>query len=288
MGEQRNKPDPVEVIATAIASLGEATAATIAAHAGMAYSTVTPKLRALEDAGRAERVKRDSRTLWRLVTNPASTTGREPAQQADSAAVKTTAGNGPTSVRLPEPADAETAAAKTPGIGDDPHDRTAETPATEPEPTAATTPASPDTDTSPDGEDAGDTVTAANAVKLDDDTNTGPAAANPNPAHTESPEPDTPGRRAGRGDADTAPAPPAAGRTRRPPGELARTALAILQAHPGTAYKVGEMAKLIDQADQGKNYPKASPGAVVLALDALCDTGAATKVADKPATYQLA
>jgi hypothetical protein len=61
-----------------------------------------------------------------------------------------------------------------------------------------------------------------------------------------------------------------------------------MQANPGTAYKVGELAKLIDRADEGRNYPKASPGAVVLALDALADGGKATKVSDRPATYQLA
>jgi hypothetical protein len=36
----------------------------------------------------------------------------------------------------------------------------------------------------------------------------------------------------------------------------------------------------------GTGYPKASPGAVVLALNSLVDAGEATQVADKPATYQ--
>jgi hypothetical protein len=61
-----------------------------------------------------------------------------------------------------------------------------------------------------------------------------------------------------------------------------------MQANPQTAYKVGEMANLIDQADEGKGYPKASPGAVVLALNTLADGGQAKQVSDKPATYQLA
>jgi hypothetical protein len=69
MDRQSGRSDPVEVVAAAIAALGEDTAANIAARAGMAYSTVTPKLRALEDAGRAERVKRDGRTLWQLTAD---------------------------------------------------------------------------------------------------------------------------------------------------------------------------------------------------------------------------
>jgi hypothetical protein len=43
-----------EKVATTIGRLGQATAAAIAAEAGVAYSTTNKKLRALEAAGRAE------------------------------------------------------------------------------------------------------------------------------------------------------------------------------------------------------------------------------------------
>ena len=63
-----------------------------------------------------------------------------------------------------------------------------------------------------------------------------------------------------------------------------------MQANPDTPYKVTELARLIDQADadDGHPYPKASPGAVVLACDRLVDRGNLTKVSEKPATYQFA
>jgi hypothetical protein len=54
-------------VLAAIAELGEATAAAIAEHAGLGYSTVTPKLRTWENTGQAERFRTsDGRTLWRL------------------------------------------------------------------------------------------------------------------------------------------------------------------------------------------------------------------------------
>jgi hypothetical protein len=56
----------VAKVLTALADLGEATAAAIADHAGIGYSTTTPKLRTLEDAALAERFRVESRTLWRI------------------------------------------------------------------------------------------------------------------------------------------------------------------------------------------------------------------------------
>src|SRR3954447_3462041 len=77
-----------ETVATAIGRLtrdggtddGGATAADIAAAAGMAYSTTNKKLRALKDAGRATSFDGpDKRTLWRLTTaGPADTIGATP------------------------------------------------------------------------------------------------------------------------------------------------------------------------------------------------------------------
>ncbi|MEV0430588.1 MarR family transcriptional regulator [Micromonospora sp. NPDC050495] len=56
----------IKVLA-ALAELGEATAAEVAERAGLGYSTTTPKLRAWEGTGQAERFPAgDGRTLWRL------------------------------------------------------------------------------------------------------------------------------------------------------------------------------------------------------------------------------
>ena len=56
----------IKVLA-ALAELGAASAAAVAEHAGLGYSTTTPKLRAWETSGQAERVRTDDgHTLWRL------------------------------------------------------------------------------------------------------------------------------------------------------------------------------------------------------------------------------
>ena len=51
------KPDPVEAAATALAAVGPVTAAQLASHLGVAYPSITPRLRRLETDGRAERIK---------------------------------------------------------------------------------------------------------------------------------------------------------------------------------------------------------------------------------------
>jgi ATP dependent DNA ligase domain len=67
------KPDPVEAAATALAAVGPVTAAQLASHLGVAYPTITPRLRRLETDGRAERIKEPGtgRTLWH--TTPPTT-----------------------------------------------------------------------------------------------------------------------------------------------------------------------------------------------------------------------
>src|SRR5205814_2360232 len=76
-------------------------------------------------------------------------------------------------------------------------------------------------------------------------------------------------------DSDTAtePAPAAdAGGTRpirRAPGDLDRAILRILHSQPDNVFKVGELCKLINKAEEGAGVPKASPGAVVLAAQRL-------------------
>ena len=72
------KPDPVEAAATALAAVGPVTAAQLATHLGVAYPTITPRLRRLETDGRAERMKERTtgRTLWHTTvpTRPPTST----------------------------------------------------------------------------------------------------------------------------------------------------------------------------------------------------------------------
>ncbi|MCW6007701.1 helix-turn-helix domain-containing protein, partial [Micromonospora sp. CPCC 205371] len=71
MDTKTAKPDPTEVVAETLRACGDLTAAALAEKIGMGYSTVTAKLRTLEDAGRAGRVQANGRTFWRLTTPPA-------------------------------------------------------------------------------------------------------------------------------------------------------------------------------------------------------------------------
>lgn len=74
---------------------------------------------------------------------------------------------------------------------------------------------------------------------------------------------------------------------RRAPGSLGRAVMVILRAHPHVAFKVGELSKLINQAEAGTGMPPASPGAVVLACQRRVNAGEAILAAEKPASFQL-
>ncbi|MDG4795039.1 hypothetical protein [Micromonospora sp. WMMD1082] len=272
MDTKTAKPDPIEVVAQTLRTRGQLTAAAIAEETGMAYSTVTPKLRALEDAVRAERVKINGRTFWRLTTAPAqaptadsgdtasvpdanidTTTTTEPPPPAEAAPTTTDDGTsdpGHTTDADPTPTPDAASPADTPDRGPD---APAGTPAANPAPDPA--PASEPTATAPGDQASGDSASAAHPT--------------PEPA---------PGTSA------------ADGTNRRPSGALGSTALRVMRANPDTPYKVTELARLIDRADaaDGHTYPKASPGAVVLVCDRLVGQGYAIKVVEKPATYQLA
>ncbi|MEV6931384.1 hypothetical protein AB0M46_43770, partial [Dactylosporangium sp. NPDC051485] len=84
-------------------------------------------------------------------------------------------------------------------------------------------------------------------------------------------------------------APPTGGQParRRASGELDRSILAILRAQPDRAFKVSELCRLIDKADEGTGLPKASPGAVVLSGQRLERQGLAA-AAEHPVSFQLA
>ncbi|MBM0258114.1 MarR family winged helix-turn-helix transcriptional regulator [Micromonospora sp. 4G55] len=131
-------------VLAALAELGEATAATVAEHAGLGYSTTTPKLRAWEGSGQAERLRTgDGRTLWRLTdAGRAATAAPQPAANA------------------PDPAATPEAAQEPSQDGDaPPAAQAADAPA------SPSAPAPPQTDLNaqgapmPDGAPAGDTPT---------------------------------------------------------------------------------------------------------------------------------
>jgi len=64
------QPDSFTRLIVAMAELGAASAADLAQAAGMGYSTTTPKLRALETDGRAQKVRTQDRgILWQLAPN---------------------------------------------------------------------------------------------------------------------------------------------------------------------------------------------------------------------------
>ncbi|MFD0786393.1 helix-turn-helix domain-containing protein, partial [Micromonospora azadirachtae] len=76
-------PEPVPAhamfnVLAALAELGEATAADVADRAGLAYSTATAKLRALQHAGQAESIRtEDKRAVWQLTDAGRTTVGTD-------------------------------------------------------------------------------------------------------------------------------------------------------------------------------------------------------------------
>jgi len=93
-------------------------------------------------------------------------------------------------------------------------------------------------------------------------------------------------------DADAAaPEPPrqpaASAKPRRASGTLDGAVLDILEAHPEQTFKVSQLCKLIDAANEGSDTAKASAGAVVLACQRLVGKGKAVLAVEKPATFQL-
>jgi hypothetical protein len=216
--------EKIETVYRAITDLGAATADAIAAQAGMAYSTVTPKLRALADDGRAEFFRdTDGKGKWRTTTASASS-GTE---ATDAGSV-----SGQTDTAEPEAAPEAT-----------------DLPLTHP---------AVDT-TGPAG--TGDTIDDLD-MSAGDETQHPPAgpdepAVADDPASTDATQQD-------------------AARTRRRNGTIGRELLAIMQAEPDTAFKVGVLAKQIN----------ASAGAVASALNTLAAHGSVRLVTERPAAYQ--
>ncbi|GGK36600.1 hypothetical protein GCM10010124_31580 [Pilimelia terevasa] len=250
-----------------------ATAAEIAAAAGLGYSTVTPILRRLHKRGDATK---DASGRWALVEGrPVSTSGNLPEPDSD----------------LTDQADEEDNAEDEDAQEPD----TADNPTTTPDPDA-------EADTDEDAEDAADSepegeqTTAATApadttAPVAEDS---PAAA-PDDDQVAPPEPpeaaadgDGDGEDS-KGDADPD---EAGGRKRRSPakpkrgkGVLREEVLAMLRANPDQAWKVSEICRLVNDADDG-THNIASPGAVANALEKLAGEGSVRQLDGKPVTFQ--
>ncbi|MET8837558.1 MarR family transcriptional regulator [Micromonospora sp. NPDC004540] len=241
----------IQVLA-ALAELGQATAAEVAEHAGLGYSTTTPKLRAWEGSGQAERFRTgDGPTLWRLTDAGRAATATPQPAAADAPAPSTD----PEVAQLDaaeaqlQPGDAEpSTAADTTGPPDS-------SPASQQEP-------------EPEAPDAGES-TAGNVA----DKPTDPACQTPAGSHDSGDGP--------RGEDRSAAA-------RRRGGSLRGAVLDILEAHPDRAYRTGDLCKLIDAANAGTGAAKASAGAVANAAIKLVAAGKAMQTVERPATFQLA
>ncbi|WP_326564428.1 MarR family transcriptional regulator [Micromonospora peucetia] len=310
-------PSVAKVLA-ALHRLGEATAAAIATEAGLGYSTTTPKLRTLLTAGLAEPARSGTgRSLWRLTE-----TGRAHAEQGDhgqpapepatrdAGTSGTAAEPGP---RGDEPRESQEAAGQE-------HDQrpTAEVPA-DGRPEATREPASPapgDVEAALDeaaeaadtGADHGDDIDRSTAepevpgatggtgqatgtTPAADDADAGPTVSDGPPAGTATDS--TTGDPATDESPAAAPATEAAGEaaqapTRRASGSLRGAILDILEANPGQQYKVSELCRLVDRANEGTGAKKASAGAVHNAAVKLVGTGRAVFAAEKPVTFAFA
>ncbi|MFG1888089.1 MarR family transcriptional regulator [Micromonospora sp. NPDC049051] len=256
-------------VLAALAELGETTAAAIAEHAGLGYSTTTPKLRAWEGSGQAERFRTDDgRTLWRLTDSgraatatPHPTTAPEKLQApADPGTNKQNPANdGPS----------PTAAADDP---QQPNDSASPLPHPDQQPQAAPEPTKPN-ERSEEKAEAPAVATSTPIAPTDQDV-----PGKPTSAH-------------GQPDAETTDVPAQdshPGTARRTGGSLRGAVLDILEAHPDRAYKTSELCKLIDAANAGTGAAKASPGAVANAATKLAAAGTAVQTVERPATFQLA
>ncbi|MET7970885.1 MarR family transcriptional regulator [Micromonospora sp. NPDC005305] len=244
----------IQVLA-ALAELGQATAAEVAKHAGLGYSTTTPKLRAWEGSGQAERVRTvDGRTLWRLTD-----AGR--AATATTATPPPAAADAPAPAAEPEVAQLDAAEAQL-------------------QPGDADPPATVDTTGPPDSSPASQQELEPEVPEAGEPTAGNVAGKATDPACQ------TPAGGPDRGDSPRGEDRSTAGR--RKGGSLRGTVLDILEAHPDRAYRTGELCKLIDAANAGTGAAKASAGAVANAAIKLVAAGKVVQTVERPATFQLA
>ncbi|SCL20448.1 hypothetical protein GA0074692_0870 [Micromonospora pallida] len=320
MIDSTKTPSTLERVLTALAELGPATAASIGESVGIAYPTTTPKLRELESAGHAERVRAEQRTtLWQLTETGkaaaasvvAGSTSTQLPPAASTGADDPAWGESQQRADLrpeaePEPGAGAPAEGQTPGkppADQQTGDSTADAGQASPTPTEAAGPAgtveqadTPQAEPEPgpmtglESESAPETDPPASSSTTRDQPAGEPRAddrvgglATDSTARGEHQAPAVAGPETGTQERDgrRKPAQP-----RRRKGELRDEVLALLQRNPDTAYKVGEICKLINQARDGAQVNKASAGAVANALDKLVIAGNVTRLDTKVATYQ--
>jgi len=304
-------------VLAALAALGEATAAAIADKAQLGYSTTTPKLRAWENTGQAERVRTDDgRTLWRLTaaghaatatpTNPPGAPDRAPADPAAAADEPDTT----TTTTAADHTDQPTAAAPHTAANPDGLDQADVTTGPDTghctaEPTAA------HSDTTHGGSDADAPTDATDADPGAGDSGVDPDAAQAAPhgpprAEVPAGTADSPPQQDNApdlsadpaGEAGDASSPVGGGQpntsvhdttapARRVPGSLRAAILDVCQTDPDRQFKVAELCRLIDSASAGTGAKKAAQGAVYNACTKLAAAGTLTQTVDKPATFRL-
>lgn len=303
----------LERVLAALAEQGPITAAKVGESIGIAYPTTTSKLRELESAGHAERVRTDQRTtLWQLTdagkTAAASPTADTASAEAPPAPSTTNENNAPASGQQADP---HPKAGPEPGTekpSQDPGEPPAGSQTSEQQTDSAAQTDDTPAPTQPPGPAAAPARGPKAEQEADPDPQPDPAASvgtahdpstgePPADEHTGETQPDsaagaeqqTPAPAEGteastkEGDGRRKPAQP-----RRRKGELRDEVLALLRRNPEAAYKVGEICKLINQAHDGAAVNKASAGAVANALDKLVIAGAVTRLDTKVATYQAA
>lgn len=262
-----DQPETVPVhalfkVLAALADLGDATAAAVAEHADLGYSTATAKLRVWEGTGQTERVQGDDkRAVWRLTDSGHATVG------AGRTASPTDSSAGPES-----PPD------DSPSTGDAVDDDLGATSDTEQSGDQHTTP-------TPDSAADGEPPTSAAEAHAHVDE---PTAGDDDPAPTVDDPPQAGTLDDGEAKAVANPDAATTAPGRRAKGSLRAAVLDILEAHPDRAYKTGELCKLIDAAYVGTGAKKASAGAVVNAADKLVGAGKAIRTEGKHTTFQFA
>ncbi|WP_212992218.1 hypothetical protein [Actinoplanes auranticolor] len=278
-------------VLAALADLREATAAAIAQHAGLAYSTVTPKLRAWETSGHAQKYRHaaTNQTLWRLTPAGRAATGAqgevpvpppdiEAPENADDADRATTA-----PLAEPAPSDVPTTErdANPPHTGtyrdDEPVPPAAQPVPTPPDAAADTEPQTAESVPDHSSDDAALPDDRGDETAVPDDAGGAAAAGSEGSAD-----------KAAASEGNGAAATPQPAKRKRPAGALEASVLAILHSRPGERFTVNDLRKLVDKADQGTGYPAASAGALANALTKLTGKGQVDTVQEKPATFQAA
>ncbi|WP_319461462.1 MarR family transcriptional regulator [Micromonospora sp. RTP1Z1] len=255
-------PSTIRVLA-ALAELGEATTAAVAEHAGIGYSTTTPKLRAWEESGQAERFRTGGgRTLWRLTDAGRTATAATSPSRPDG-------GQPVPALATPDPSTEPHAVEEQPQDGDGSSVEPDDPPAAEGDDEPAESDPGVDVPAAPQ---APTTTTSADTDRAVE------APAEPRPED----------ERHGSEAVDTPQDEARPGKARRAGGSLRGAVLDILEAHPDREYRTGELAKLVDAGNEGTGAAKASPGAVANAVTKLVADGKAVQTVDRPATFQLA